>query len=64
MCNRNRLHLIYPVEADVSLNNVLSSSVGINSSERLHIKGTVEYRLPSEPPNRPPTKWPRLVKAK
>ncbi|KAM3181110.1 hypothetical protein ACTXT7_014996 [Hymenolepis weldensis] len=51
---KNNLHLVHAAEAGNSLNNTLSSSIGLNSAEKLDIKKAVAHRPPPELLNRPP----------
>ncbi|VUZ49825.1 unnamed protein product [Hymenolepis diminuta] len=46
MSNRNRLHLFHAQDVGISPNNVFSGSIGVNSAERLNIKGALPTGLP------------------
>lgn len=53
--NRNHLHLVHIAGVGISLNKVLSGSIGVNSAERLDVKKAVAHTPPPEPPNRSAT---------
>ncbi|VUZ57481.1 unnamed protein product [Hymenolepis diminuta] len=46
LSNGNRLQLVHAVEVGICLKNILSSSIGVNSAERLDIKKAVAHRPP------------------
>ncbi|KAM3171321.1 hypothetical protein ACTXT7_016836 [Hymenolepis weldensis] len=55
-----RLYLVNAAEVDIFLKNVLSSRIGVSSTERLDVKEAVVHRLLTESPSLPPATYPGL----